>query len=505
MSGTPLSALEGSALDVIVLGGSLAGAACALELAQRGYRVALVEPHDLGGDEPGGAAPLLEEGFRALARGRLRRARAVLRERLALVHAAPHLATPAPFVVAPAEPAPSSRRLVLRAAVQLSEWLAHPRRGWPPARWLDPEQVQVLLPGLETGPAAGPRLACYDAVVDARRLAVCTGLAARSAGAVVATRCELVSLGRDGRARLRDDIDGTSLDIEVRAAVDASGPARNGLRGRLGLAKPPPRRASARGLHLVLAHRVEAGLVLADPHDGRLVRVLPTATGLLASTNGAGAAAAERLAALLAQLFPRAEEAPRVAFTRPIAPAPRHRLRTERAGAVPVVTLPPAGPGGHRPLARTTADHLVRALGPARTPGRPAGLPGAELVTVPGLEAAARARGLSGLQARWLVRRYGALWEEVLRTDSGALGRTGLPLAAEIDWGVKAEGIRTLADLLLRWRLPEIAEDRDDEQAIVAAAAARLEQLAGWSAARRERELLRWRRERERAWEEIEP
>ncbi|RMG48425.1 MAG: hypothetical protein D6718_01905, partial [Acidobacteria bacterium] len=119
-----------------------------------------------------------------------------------------------------------------------------------------------------------------------------------------------------------------------------------------------------------------------------------------------------------------------------------------------------------------------------------------DLASALGEEGAARARGLSPAQARWLVSRYGSRWSRLFEGSpwgTQPLGEEGIPLAAEVAWAVRQEHVRTLSDLLLRFRLPEIVAD---EEAAASMAARLLGELAGWSAARTEREWRRWRRER---------
>ena len=74
------------------------------------------------------------------------------------------------------------------------------------------------------------------------------------------------------------------------------------------------------------------------------------------------------------------------------------------------------------------------------------------------------------------------------------VGGHELPLRAEVRWAVAQEGARCLSDLLLRFRLPELAAD---EPAITEAAAREMARLLDWSAPRIERERERWLRERD--------
>ena len=85
--------------DVLVVGGGATGLGVALEAAQRGWRVALLESHDFASGTSSRSTKLLHGGVRYLAQGNLALVREALAERQAVLKIAPHLAQPLPFVM----------------------------------------------------------------------------------------------------------------------------------------------------------------------------------------------------------------------------------------------------------------------------------------------------------------------------------------------------------------------------------------------------------------------
>ena len=85
--------------DVAVIGGGATGLGVALDAAARGFSVVLVEAHDFAKGTSSRATKLVHGGVRYLAQGNIALVREALHERTTLLHNAPHLAQPLPFVL----------------------------------------------------------------------------------------------------------------------------------------------------------------------------------------------------------------------------------------------------------------------------------------------------------------------------------------------------------------------------------------------------------------------
>ena len=94
-----LQGLDGAALDAVVIGGGMAGAGVARDLALRGASVALFEKSDFASGTSSKSAKLIHGGLRYLELGDVKLVRESLREKKTLERLAPHLVRPLPFLV----------------------------------------------------------------------------------------------------------------------------------------------------------------------------------------------------------------------------------------------------------------------------------------------------------------------------------------------------------------------------------------------------------------------
>ncbi len=512
---TPLERLDERSLDLLVIGGGLSGASATRALARAGYAVALIERRDFGAGATGLAPRLLEGGLDTLLAGRLVGARSSLRARRALSRRAPQLVRPCALIVAGEAASAAARR-----RLALFELLSWPREGWPRPRKVKAEAARTLIPGLRLHRTREVTIH-YDAVIDERRFALLTALDARRAGALLASRCEPVSLAKDGngfaRVELRDRLNGEMASPRARLVICATGAGSEALRRTLGLSGETPLLPVPGPTRLFLAQAAEAGAIVFDKGGAQPTFLVPVPGGLLLSTNDAATMDANRhkhrqeaeregFLHLLEQVF----DAPpqRTKILRGASFRPRHDvarqplggcLHVERFAEIPFVTFAVRSLARHEETLRLLVASVRRYLRPsAPTPHLAPTLPGGELSRLEGEIAAARAAGLATQQARWLIERYGAHWRLVLDghdDPSAALTSTGLPLVAEIGWALREEAVRTVSDLALRWRLGEIAPEEQD--AAAEATAREMARCCGWSPTRRERELQRWRDERD--------
>lgn len=512
---SPLELLADKDFDALVLGGGLTGAATARELSTRGARVALIEPVDFGWGGSGRGARLAVGAFPVSPWANPRLTRALLQERSLLARSARHLARLVPILSTRVSPIGWNARASMAKENLLARLFRS--RGWPPSRTVTTRQLKTLLPGFDTPPAQASRI-FFDAQFEDRRLALLTALEARRCGAVLASRCDVLSLesAQPGFAwvEIRDRLTGETVCLRIRALINATGPWIDRTRRFFDVTPQNPLFETRRAVRLVIPHPIEAGLLLRHPEDNRPVLVAPAWGGLVVSAlpnlskrNHSDQTAPEDpsyLEPLLAGLFSINLPPPRVQFTATRVAATRPGLVREKHAGIPFWSVVSGTPLLNRLTAKSAAQRLASELGPfsARRPRSLGYLPGGDIAGLAGEEAAARADRFSPLQARWLVSRYGSLWREVVDRPEARepIGPGEIPLRGEIAWAVHQEEARTLSCLLLRWRLPEIAANRADERSIAAAAAAELAQCLDWPLSRREREATRWEKERAQAY-----
>src|SRR2546426_6843186 len=137
------SALADGDYDAVVIGGGMAGAGVARDLALRGVSVALVEKDDFAAATTSRSSKLIHGGLRYLELFDVGLVRESLRERETLNRLAPHLVRPLPFLVPIYRD--SSRGLIkVRIGLTLYDWLT-PGRDRERYRVLPPDRKSTRL------------------------------------------------------------------------------------------------------------------------------------------------------------------------------------------------------------------------------------------------------------------------------------------------------------------------------------------------------------------------
>src|SRR4051812_7498820 len=85
--------------DVLIIGGGITGAGCALDAASRGLRTAMVERDDFASGTSSKSSKLVHGGLRYLQQGDVRLVYEALHERQRLRRNAPHLVKVLPFMI----------------------------------------------------------------------------------------------------------------------------------------------------------------------------------------------------------------------------------------------------------------------------------------------------------------------------------------------------------------------------------------------------------------------
>lgn len=207
--------------DVLVVGGGINGVGIARDLAGRGWRVLLVEQHDLASHTSSASTKLIHGGLRYLEHRAFSLVRKALQEREVLLRSAPHIMRPLRFVM-PHDPAMRPEWLI-RAGLFLYDHLAR--------REVLPGSCTVDLRCSELGTPLQPRFrkgfVYSDGWVDDARLVVLAAVDAAEQGAHVWTRqrCVRVQRGADQwEAHVLDECLGGLRVVRARMLVNATGP-----------------------------------------------------------------------------------------------------------------------------------------------------------------------------------------------------------------------------------------------------------------------------------------
>ncbi len=210
--------------DVVVVGGGVVGAGCALDAATRGLKVALVEARDYASGTSSRSSKMFHGGLRYLEQLEFGLVREALHEReLSLTTLAPHLVKPMPFLY------PLTKRWWERPYVAAGIFLYDQLGGAksvPAQKHLTRAGALRLCPGLKRNSLIGG-IRYYDTVVDDARHTMTVARTAAHYGAVVRSSTQVVSMLRDGDrvigVRVRDSEDGAVSDVRGHVVVNATG------------------------------------------------------------------------------------------------------------------------------------------------------------------------------------------------------------------------------------------------------------------------------------------
>jgi len=264
-----LDTLDAGDVDVLVIGGGVTGAGCALDAATRGLRVALLEQRDLASGTSSRSSKLIHGGLRYLEQLDFRLVFEALQERSLLsTTLAPHLVRPVSFLYPLTRPL--WERFYVGAGVGLYDLLA--ARGdnpLPRHRHLSRRTVARMAPGLD--PASHRGAVQYsDAQVDDARHTLAVARTAARHGAHILTSTRVVDLERTGnrvtgvRAVCLET--GRHLAIGSRCVINATGVWSDDIRDLLGTGTLRVR--ASKGIHLVVPRdRIASGsgIILRTP------------------------------------------------------------------------------------------------------------------------------------------------------------------------------------------------------------------------------------------------
>lgn len=520
--------LEDGDHDVVVIGGGMAGAGVARDLALRGLRVALVDKGDFASATTSVSSKLIHGGLRYLELLDFGLVRESLREREVLRRLAPHVVKPLPFLIPIYRD--SSRGLVkVRLGLKLYDWLT-PGRDREHYRVLRPIDALSLEPALAAEELRGAGYYFDDLLVFPERLCLTNVLSACRHGARAVNYAQVEEVVRDGdggatRLRVRDLLSGRVVTLGAAVVVNASGPWVDDVRARAGVAERGPRiLRRTKGVHCLLP-RLTDRAIYHSTRDDRMIFAIPwrefslvgaTDTDFEGDDLDRLHATGGEVEYLLGELR-RAVPDPRVradevvytyAGVRPLSfeagkrasdVSRAHRIVSEAGGRFLSITGTKLT--CFRSLAQQLGDQVVRTLGRGgASPTASLTLDGAD-EDAEGLEARAwldvsadaAASGLARATLETLVTTYGRGYRRIAelagKVPDGAerLCPQNPDVVAELHAAVHDEMAVSLQDVLLR--RTGIGTSRCQGLDCAEAIGQRMAQLAGWSRRRLDAEL----------------
>ena len=272
-----LAGLDGASLDAIVIGGGVAGAGVARDLALRGVSVALFEKGDFASGTSSKSSKLIHGGLRYLELFDWGLVRESLREKKTLERLAPHLIRPLPFLV-PVYPGSRRGLIWVRVGMWLYDLLT-PGKVTDRYRVMRPVEALALEPSIRAEDLRGAGYYFDDLLLFPERLCLENVLSAIRHGARAHNYCEVEEVvrgpqGIDG-LRVRDLLSGRVHTVQARVIVNCAGPWVDRLREMAGVADERPRVVrTTKGIHCLLPRVTERAVYLSS-HDDRMIFVIP--------------------------------------------------------------------------------------------------------------------------------------------------------------------------------------------------------------------------------------
>jgi glycerol-3-phosphate dehydrogenase len=285
-----LEALRASGkVDLAIIGGGATGLGVALDAALRGLSVVLLESHDFAKGTSSRATKLVHGGVRYLAQGNIALVREALHERSTLLHNAPHLARPLPFVM------PSYKcweTPFFGVGLKVYDALAG-RAGLGSTEFLNARQTRQCLPGVRPDGLKGG-VKYWDGQFDDARLALALARTAAAQGALMINYCPVTQLlheeGKVSGVQCQDAETGAVFTVNARCVVNATGVWVDQIREKDDEAAGRSTEsmvAPSQGLHLVVDRSFLPGdhaLLVPKTDDGRVLFAVPWLGKLILGT-----------------------------------------------------------------------------------------------------------------------------------------------------------------------------------------------------------------------------
>lgn len=274
---TRMAGLDTEVVDTIVVGGGMAGAGIARELALRGLSCVLVEKGDFASGTTSRSSKLIHGGLRYLELFDFALVRESLRERETLARLAPQLVRPLPFLV-PVYRTGSRHLIKVRIGLRLYDWLT-PGTRTERSRTLTREAALALEPTLRPDDLLGAGYYFDDLLLSPERLCLENILSARRAGARALNYAQAEEFrprpGGGWTVRVRDLVTGDVVTLAGRVLVNAAGPWVDRVREMAGIWEKGLRLLRpTKGAHLVLPRLTDRAVYLSTKDD-RMVFVIP--------------------------------------------------------------------------------------------------------------------------------------------------------------------------------------------------------------------------------------
>ncbi|GAB3917324.1 glycerol-3-phosphate dehydrogenase/oxidase [Larkinella terrae] len=278
-----LEQAENQEFDICIIGGGATGAGCLLDAQSRGLKAILVEKHDFASETSSKSTKLIHGGVRYLEQAvkqadlnQYHMVKKALRERLTLIHNAPHLAHPLALLT----PCMSwMEGIYYTAGLKMYDTLSGDL-SIGKSEWLNKEEALKRNPSLTH--KIHSAVLYYDGQLNDARYNMSLVKTAMQYGAVALNHAEARAFEKDASGRLavlhiRDSLTGRLLRIRARRFINATGPFSDRIRL---LANPTMGRRMrvSKGVHIIVPGELmpsDTAILVPKTDDGRVVFIIP--------------------------------------------------------------------------------------------------------------------------------------------------------------------------------------------------------------------------------------
>jgi glycerol-3-phosphate dehydrogenase len=270
--------------DIAIVGGGATGLGVALDAASRGLSVVLVDSHDFAKGTSSRSTKLVHGGVRYLAQGNISLVQEALHERTLMLHNAPYLAQPLPFIM------PTYRwweAPFYGSGLKMYDALAG-RAGLGATELLSRTEALKQLPNLRADGLKGG-VKYWDGQFNDARFAIALARTAARHGALLVNYCRVNELtyknGKVSGLVCEDALTGHTYPVHSECVVNATGVWVDELRRKDGEAVPNASGrqtqamvAPSQGVHMVVNREFlnsDCALMVPKTADGRVLFAVP--------------------------------------------------------------------------------------------------------------------------------------------------------------------------------------------------------------------------------------
>jgi glycerol-3-phosphate dehydrogenase len=271
---------QGTACDVLIIGGGATGLGIAVDAATRGYSVLLLDANDFAKGTSSRSSKLVHGGVRYLAQGNVSLVREALHERARLLANAPALAQRLGFVI-------PCYRWWERPYYRLGMWaydLLAGRSNIGHARSLGNDEALHMAPAIRRSELSGAVL-YYDGQFDDARLCMALARTASAQGATLINYCTVEDVWmQDGKVQgvhASDVATGERFDLRAGCVINAAGAwapafAERAASSGASAVKASQAIAASRGSHIVVRDLgFKEAVLIPKTSDGRVMFIIP--------------------------------------------------------------------------------------------------------------------------------------------------------------------------------------------------------------------------------------